>query len=43
MDELGDHHQLHKGLATMLAFVCFLLLPFLGVVGFLENLCIDTL
>ena len=43
MDQLGDHHHLHKGLATMLALIALHLLSIIVVGGFLEVFGLDEL
>ena len=43
MDQLRYHHHLHKGLATILAFVALHFLPSLVVGGLLEGLCLGLL
>ena len=43
MDQLRYHHHLHKGLATMLAFVALHFLSIIVVGGFLEVFGLDEL
>ena len=43
MDQLRYHHHLHKGLATMLAFIALHFLPSLVVGGLPEGLCLSLL